>query len=123
MALWEFARYGSGASVRSKSRVRVSPINALKEAWARSLSFVLVVFPTAMQLVGPARYCFYTFFLTLVALELGAVERPSGWQAALVRAGLTCVGTGVAVASGFLFERVRGQAHCPIEAGNDDHAD
>lgn len=194
MALWEFARYGSGASVRSKSWV--SPMKALKEAWARSRSFVLllsvpttlsaagaglfqvshgawaattvlrvlrpeasatrarggrriagtvggalvaavlltlephtwtavitlVVFLTAMQLVGPARYGFYTFFLTLVALELGAVDRPSGWQAALVRVGLTCVGTGIAVASGFLFERVRGHAHRPIGAGNDDHA-
>ena len=36
---------------------------------------VLVVCLSAMQLVGPVRYGIYTFFLTLIALELG-IGRP-----------------------------------------------
>ncbi len=50
-------------------------------------------------------------------------EEAVGRQVALIRVGLTCVGTCVAVASGFLFEHVGGDAHRPIGAGNDDHAD
>jgi Fusaric acid resistance protein-like len=37
---------------------------------------VLIVALTAMQLVGPARYGIYSFFLTLIALQLGSVGQP-----------------------------------------------
>lgn len=66
---------------------------------------VLVVCVSAMQLVGPAHYGFYTFFLTLLALELVSVGQTASWHLALVRVALTLAGAAVAVASGFLYDR------------------
>jgi hypothetical protein len=51
-----------------------------------------------MQLVGPAHYGFYTFFLTLLALELVSVGQGASWHLALVRVVLTLAGAAVAVA-------------------------
>jgi hypothetical protein len=66
---------------------------------------VLVICVSAMQLVGPAHYGFYTFFLTLLALELVSVDQAASWRLALIRVGLTLAGAAVAVASGFLYDR------------------
>lgn len=68
----------------------------------------LVVCLSAMQLIGAARYGFYTFFLTLLALELVSVGHPASWRLALVRTVLTCAGALIAVTSGFIFDRVTG---------------
>jgi Fusaric acid resistance protein-like len=73
---------------------------------------VVVVCVSAMQLVGPAHYGFYTFFLTLLALELVSVGQAASWHLALVRVALTLAGAAVAVASGFLYDRAsRSQVH------------
>ena len=48
--------------------------------------------------VGPAHYGFYTFFLTLLALELVSVGQAASWHLALVRVVLTLAGAAVAVA-------------------------
>ncbi|HEX4082279.1 MAG TPA: FUSC family protein, partial [Acidimicrobiales bacterium] len=66
---------------------------------------VLVVCLSAMQLVGPVRYGIYTFFLTLIALELGSVGQAASWHLALVRVALTLVGAALAVTSGLLYDR------------------
>src|SRR6202161_786243 len=66
---------------------------------------VVVVCMSAMQLVGPARYGIYTFFLTLIALELGSVGQAASWHLALVRVALTLAGAALAVTSGFLYDR------------------
>jgi hypothetical protein len=66
---------------------------------------VVVVCLSAMQLVGPARYGFYTFFLTLLALELVSVGHAASWHLALVRVALTLAGVAVALVSGFLYDR------------------
>ncbi|HWD52435.1 MAG TPA: FUSC family protein [Acidimicrobiales bacterium] len=67
---------------------------------------VLVACVSAMQLVGPARYGFYTFFLTLLALELGSVGEVASWHLALIRVALTLIGAAVAVASGYVYDRI-----------------
>jgi fusaric acid resistance family protein len=67
---------------------------------------VVIVAVAAMQLVGPRRYGVYTFFLTLVALQLSSIGQPPDWGIALIRAGLTLVGTAVAVTSGLIYDRV-----------------
>jgi Fusaric acid resistance protein-like len=66
---------------------------------------VLVTCLWGMQLVGPKRYGTYTFFLTLLALELASVGQPTGWRVALVRVALTVAGAAVAVVSGLLYDR------------------
>jgi hypothetical protein len=66
---------------------------------------VVVVCVSAMQLVGPAHYGFYTFFLTLLALELVSVNQTASWHLALVRVALTLAGAALAVASGFIYDR------------------
>ena len=66
---------------------------------------VVVVCLSAMQLVGPARYGFYTFFLTLLALELTSVGHAASWRLALIRVVLTLAGVAVALTSGFLYDR------------------
>ena len=66
---------------------------------------VVVVCVSGMQLVGPAHYGFYTFFLTLLALELVSVDQAASWHLALLRVALTLAGVAVAVASGFLYDR------------------
>jgi len=66
---------------------------------------VVVVCVSAMQLVGPAHYGFYTFFLTLLALELVSVGQAASWHLALVRVALTLAGVAVALASGLLYDR------------------
>ena len=53
-----------------------------------------------MQLVGPTRYGIYTFFLTLLALELSSVGQPASWRLVLSRVLLTFAGAGVAVGPG-----------------------
>lgn len=68
----------------------------------------LVLCVSAMQLVGPKRYGYFTFFLTLVALELAAVSQEASWGTALIRIGLTLAGSVIAVASGLLYERLTG---------------
>ncbi|HEX3839861.1 MAG TPA: FUSC family protein [Acidimicrobiales bacterium] len=67
---------------------------------------VLVASVSAMQLIGPKRYGFYTFFLTLLALELGSVGEVASWHLALVRVILTLIGAAVAVSSGFVYDRI-----------------
>ena len=67
---------------------------------------VMVVAVTAMQLVGPRRYAVYTFFLTLVALQLSSVGHAADWGVALIRVLLTLVGLAVAVVSGLLYDRM-----------------
>ena len=74
------------------------------EPHALTAVIVLVTCLSAMQLVGPKRYGIFTFFLTLLALELGSVSQTTGWHVALIRVGLTLAGAAVAVASGFLFD-------------------
>ncbi len=72
--------------------------------YALTAVFVLVACLTAMQLVGPKRYGIYTFFLTLLALELASVGQAASWRLALIRVALTLAGAAVAVASGYLFD-------------------
>ncbi|HEV3264878.1 MAG TPA: FUSC family protein [Acidimicrobiales bacterium] len=82
------------------------------EPHAVTAVIVLVASVSAMQLVGPVRYGFYTFFLTLVALELGSVGEVASWHLALIRVALTLIGAAVAVASGYVYDRIshhRGQ--------------
>jgi hypothetical protein len=67
---------------------------------------VLVVAVTAMQLIGPRRYAVYSFFLTVIALELGAIGHRPDFGVAVIRVVLTLVGTVVAVISGLIFERL-----------------
>jgi hypothetical protein len=67
---------------------------------------VVVVAVTAMQLVGPRRYGLYTFFLTLIALQISSIGHPRDWGIALIRAALILVGTAVAVISGLIYDRV-----------------
>jgi hypothetical protein len=67
---------------------------------------VLILALTAMQLVGPMRYGIYTFFLTLIALQLTSVDRTPDLGIALIRVILTLIGTVVAVASGLIYDRV-----------------
>jgi hypothetical protein len=72
----------------------------------RSLTAVIVVVVcvSGMQLVGPARYGIYTFFLTLLALELVSVDQAASWHLAVVRILLTLAGVAVAVASSLLYD-------------------
>lgn len=67
---------------------------------------VLVASVSAMELIGPKRYGFYTFFLTLLALELGSVGEVASWHLALVRVALTLVGAALAISSGFAYDRI-----------------
>ncbi|MGA7419376.1 MAG: FUSC family protein [Acidimicrobiales bacterium] len=67
---------------------------------------VMVVAVTAMQLVGPRRYAVYTFFLTLVALQLSSVGHAADWGIALIRVLFTLVGLAVAVVSGLVYDRM-----------------
>ncbi|HEY6623489.1 MAG TPA: FUSC family protein [Acidimicrobiales bacterium] len=67
---------------------------------------VMVVAVTAMQLVGPRRYAVYTFFLTLVALQLSSVGHAADWGIAFIRVLLTLVGLAVAVVSGLVYDRM-----------------
>ncbi|HEY1989034.1 MAG TPA: FUSC family protein [Acidimicrobiales bacterium] len=67
---------------------------------------VLVVCVSAMQLVGPVRYGVYTFFLTLVALELSSVGQVASWRLAGIRVALTLIGAAVAIASGYIYDRI-----------------
>ena len=67
---------------------------------------VMVVAVTAMQFVGPRRYAAYTFFLTLVALQLSSIGHAADWGIALIRVLLTLVGVAVAVVSGLVYDRV-----------------
>jgi hypothetical protein len=78
---------------------------------------VVVVCLSAMQLVGPARYGYYTFFLTLLALELVSVGHAASWHLALVRVALTLAGVAVALVSGFLYDRAsRSQVRKQLDA-------
>ena len=67
---------------------------------------VVVVAVTAMQLVGPRRYALYTFFLTLIALQISSIGHPRDWGIALIRAVLTLVGSAVAVISSLIYDRL-----------------
>jgi uncharacterized membrane protein YccC len=67
---------------------------------------VLVICVSAMQLVGPVRYGVYTFFLTLVALELSSVGQVASWRLAGIRVALTLIGAAVAIASGYAYDRI-----------------
>jgi Fusaric acid resistance protein-like len=64
---------------------------------------VLILALTAMHLAGPKRYGIYTFFLTLIALQLSSVGRAPHLGIALIRVILTLAGTAVAVASGLIY--------------------
>jgi hypothetical protein len=72
---------------------------------------VLVASVSAMELIGPKRYGFYTFFLTLLALELGSVGEAASWHLALVRVALTLVGAALAVSSGYIYDRIDRYRH------------
>lgn len=72
---------------------------------------VLVASVSAMQLIGPKRYGFYTFFLTLLALELGSVGEVASWHLAFIRVVLTLGGAAVAVSSGFVYDRITRHRH------------
>jgi hypothetical protein len=103
--------------IRSKQRAAGTVVGALLAAVllaaaprAVTALVVLVVAVTAMQLVGPRRYGLYTFFLTLVALQLSSIGHPPDWGIALIRAGLTLVGTAIAVISGLIYDRLTAQA-------------
>jgi hypothetical protein len=72
----------------------------------KTVVVVLILALTAMQLVGPGRYGIYTFFLTLIALQLSAAGSASHFGIALIRVVLTLAGTVVAVASGLIYDRV-----------------
>lgn len=67
---------------------------------------VLVACGAAMELVGPARYGIYTFLLTLLALELSSVGQVASWHLAGIRVALTLIGAAVAVASGYVYDRL-----------------
>jgi Fusaric acid resistance protein-like len=67
---------------------------------------VLTVCLSAMQIVGPKRYGVYTFFLTLLALDLTSVGQAASWHLALTRVLLTLAGAALAVTSGFLYDRI-----------------
>ena len=67
----------------------------------------IVVGVTALLLIGPQRYGYYTCFLTLIALELASVGQRTSWELALVRVALTLMGAAVALASGLLFDRIQ----------------
>ncbi|HEY2565643.1 MAG TPA: FUSC family protein [Acidimicrobiales bacterium] len=67
---------------------------------------VMVMAVTAMQLVGPRRYAWYTFFLTLIALQISSVGHPRDWGIAAIRAVLTLVGSAVAVISSLIYDRL-----------------
>ena len=67
---------------------------------------VVMVAVTAMQLVGPRRYALYTFFLTLIALQISSIGHPRDWGIALIRAVLTLVGSAVAVISSLIYDRL-----------------
>ena len=67
---------------------------------------------SAMQLVGPVRYGVYTFFLTLVALELSSVGHQGQLASRRDSVALTLIGAAAAVASGYTYDRLtrhRGQ--------------
>jgi hypothetical protein len=98
---------------RSKQRAAGTVVGAILAAvllaaapTAVTAVVVVVVAVTAMQLVGPRRYGLYTFFLTLIALQLSRIGQPADWGIALIRAGLTLVGTAVAVVSGLIYDRL-----------------
>jgi uncharacterized membrane protein YccC len=102
----------SATLVRSGRRIGGTAAGALVAAvllgTARhelTVVIVLVICVSAMQLVGPGRYGIYTFFLTLVALELGSVAQAASWHVAVIRVGLTLAGAAVAVTSGYLYDR------------------
>jgi hypothetical protein len=67
---------------------------------------VVVVAVTAMEFVGPRRYAAYTFFLTLIALQLSSIGHAADWGIALIRVLLTLVGVAVAVVSGLVYDRM-----------------
>jgi hypothetical protein len=103
--------------VRSKQRAAGTVVGALLAAIllaaaprAVTALVVVVVAVTAMQLVGPRRYGVYTFFLTLIALDLSSIGHPPGWRVAFIRVGLTLVGTAIAVLSGLIYDRVTAQS-------------
>ncbi|HXA32615.1 MAG TPA: FUSC family protein [Acidimicrobiales bacterium] len=103
--------------IRSKQRAAGTVAGAILAAvllaaapTAVTALVVLVVAVTAMQLVGPRRYGVYTFFLTLIALQLGSIGHQRDWGIALIRAGLTVVGTAIAVISGVVYDRVTAQS-------------
>ncbi|HEX4245186.1 MAG TPA: FUSC family protein [Acidimicrobiales bacterium] len=102
---------------RSKQRAAGTVVGALLAAVllaaapsAVTAVAVVVVAVTAMQLAGPRRYGVYTFFLTLIALQLSSIGQPPDWGIALIRAALTLVGTAVAVVSGLIYDRLTKQA-------------
>lgn len=103
--------------IRSKQRAAGTVVGAILAAVLLAAApspvtavVVLVVAVTAMQLIGPRRYGAYTFFLTLIALQLSSIGHPPDWGIALIRAGLTLVGTAVAVISGVIYERLTAQS-------------
>ncbi len=73
---------------------------------AETAVVVMVVAVTAMQFVGPRRYAVYTFFLTLVALELSSIGHAAAWGVAFIRVLLTLIGVAVAVVSGLVYDRM-----------------
>jgi len=85
-------------------------VAAVLLAAAPSAVTAVAVTVTAMQLVGPRRYGLYTFFLTLIALQLSSIGHPPDWGIALIRAGLTLVGTAIAVISGLVYDRLTAQS-------------
>ena len=103
--------------VRSKQRAAGTVVGAVLAAVllaaapsAVTAVAVVVVAVTAMQLVGPRRYGWHTFFLTLIALQLSSIGHPPDWGIALIRAGLTLVGTAIAVVSGLVYGRLTAQS-------------
>ncbi|HWR46121.1 MAG TPA: FUSC family protein [Pseudonocardiaceae bacterium] len=76
------------------------------ERHALTAVIVLVACLSAMQLVGPKRYGIFTFFLTLLALDLTSVGQAASWHLALIRVLLTFAGATFAVTSGFLYDRI-----------------
>jgi hypothetical protein len=70
---------------------------------------VLILALTGMQLVGARRYGIYTFFLTLIALQLATVGTRPDLRIAVIRVILTLIGTVIAVASGLIFDRATRQ--------------
>jgi uncharacterized membrane protein YccC len=89
------------------------------ERRALTAVIVLAVCLSAMQLVGPKRYGVYTFFLTLLALDLTSVGQAASWHLALTRVLLTLAGAALAVTSGFLYDRITrpGEDHAADTAG------
>lgn len=103
----------SATVVRSERRIGGTAAGALvaavllgTERHALVAVIVLVVALSAMQMVGASRYGFFTFFLTLIALELGSVGEPSSWHVAVIRVILTVAGAVVAVTSGLVYDRL-----------------